>query len=246
MFARTHRYAAAYTHKEPSRDAELHLLLDWIAAQPGHSLTLFGPAKETVGHSALASSLVNRRIADYFSDRQMGSAVYRCHRAIALWPDVKQLGKIHDNGHQLTALGVLTWSLKDVDPWASAVSADDLLKLGVPKPVEFDDDVVRGAMRSLTNAVNLSSGLGHPLDWDKAVLTFRLLKRRGHFWDPSQVERWAIANGWDAHHAADLREVADAYSSGRSKMLKARSQPFAAHVLGHWRQIGSQSGWTPV
>lgn len=218
---------------------------DGSVEQPGEGLSIFGPLKDTIDNSSLASSLVKRGAAIYYSERQMGSAVYRCQRAIALWPTADQLAKIHDSGSQLQALAVLTWSLKDIDLWAGATSAVDLLGVTKVRSVEIQDGVVLGAMRSLTNAINLSSGLAHPLDWDKAVLTFRLLKDRHHQWNPANIEQWAVANGWGAEDARDIREVAEAYANGRSKRLKAGSSPFNTGVIEIWQRIGSEPNWKP-
>jgi hypothetical protein len=91
--------------------------------------------------------------------------------------------------------------------------------------------------------VNLSSGLAHPLDWDKAVLTFRLLKAQGFSWNPRDIEVWAIANGWDAGDTRDLVDVANAYVTGKSKRLKANSHAYKAGLVKLWREIGEEPNW---
>lgn len=166
MSARAGRYAAAYTHREPSRDDELRLLLRWIVGQPANGLLFVGPEARAIDNSTIASGLVRSGNALYTTWRNKDS--WRQERVIALWPNAKVLQQL-DDVSTVKALGVLTWLLDDVAPWASGVGAVDVLGEATAETPTIQDPVVLGALRSLTNSVNRSTGLGHPSDWDHAV-----------------------------------------------------------------------------
>ena len=88
---------------------------------------------------------------------------------------------------------------------------------------------------SLTNSVNLSSRLSHPLDWDSAVLGFQRLRASGHAIPPgTELEIWATSHGWYARAAHELGELADAISAGRTKRLKGGSRPYGPEIVDYW------------
>lgn len=66
---------------------------------------------------------------------------------------------------------------------------------------------VETALERLTGRINLSSGLGHPLDKSAAVQMVQKLKAAGYPIDPSAIGRWALRHGWNAHAAAKLEAL---------------------------------------
>ena len=70
MFAGKARYAAAYTHREPSRDDELKLQVRWIGEQSGSGLLFVGPEARSLENSSVASALVKCRRAQYTTRRK--------------------------------------------------------------------------------------------------------------------------------------------------------------------------------
>lgn len=242
MFARAGRYQAAYTHLEPSRDPELLELILWIRDQSGSGLLLVGPQKDSLENSEVARELVRRRAADYTTLRTRGWSGH--DRVIALWPTKQGLQEL-DDVSSIEALGVLTWGLEEVLPWASAVGAVDLLGLGTVDPPLLDDPLVLGALRTLTNGVNLSSGLTHPSDWDRAVEMFRELRRRGRHLDGQAIETWALANGWSYRYAEQVGKLAGEIGAGKAKRTKSKGaswKPTKA-VVDHWAEVGAQADW---
>lgn len=244
MFARSGRYAAAYTHQEPSRDEELKVLLKWISDQPGTGLLFVGPQKPSLENSSIASALVKRGTASYTTWKNKDW--WREERVVALWPNGAALQQLDDVA-TIKALGVLTWLIDDVRPWAVGVGAVDLLGVAATHTPVIEDDVALGALRVLTNSVNLSTGLSHPSDWDHAVHMFRELRRRGHALDGAEIETWAIANGWSARHANEVGQLAREIADGKAKRTKSRGagwKPTADNVK-HWREVGADADWSP-
>lgn len=244
MFARPAPYAAAYTHREPSRDDELNLLLRWITEQPAPGLLFVGPEARAIDNSRIASGLVRSRKARYTTWKK--KEWWRQERVIALWPNAKALQRLDDVA-TIKALGVLTWRLDEVVPWASGVGAVDLTGEATTEAPSIRDPVILGALRSLTNSVNLSTGLSHPSDWDHAVHMFRALRKRGHAIDGDEIETWAIANGWSYRHAAQVGQLAREMAAGKTKRTKSRAASWAptAATIEHWREVGAQAEWSP-
>jgi hypothetical protein len=220
MFARAGHYAAAYTHREPSREDELRLLLRWINEQPADGLLFVGPDARAIDNSTIASGLVRSSNARYTTWKNKDW--WRQERVIALWPNAKALQQL-DDVSTVKALGVLTWLLDDVMPWASGVGAVDVLGEATTEVPSIQDQLVLGALRSLTNSVNLSTGLSHPSDWDHAVHMFRALRKRGCAIDGNEIETWAIANGWSYRHAAQVGQLAGEIAAGKTKRTKEPS-----------------------
>ena len=244
MFARKGRYAAAYTHREPSRDEELNLLVGWIVEQTGSGLLFVGPQARSLENSSLATALVKNRRAQYTTWKNKDW--WRQPRVIALWPSEKALQQL-DDVSTIEALGVLTWGLKEVSAWALGVGATDLLGEASVETPTIQDPVVLGALRSLTNSVNLSTGLTHPSDWDHAVQVFRTLRKRGHTIDGDEIETWALANGWSYRHASDVGQLAREIAAGKAKRTKSRGASWvpSATTIDHWRAIGAEADWSP-
>lgn len=242
-FARKSTYAAAYTYKCPSYDPELKLIVEWMRGQPGSGLTIVGPRANSLENSEIARALVAAG-AEYSSWKNYGWG--GAERVIALWPDRKTLQKIDRSG-RLQALAVLTWNLEEVEVWADGIGAIDLLGVREQGDAEIEDVVLRGAMRSLTNSVNLSTGISHPSDWDHAVIALRALRKRGHTLDADEVEAWAVANGWTYDHAADLGTLVREMAAGKAKRTKSKHRVLRsdAELLKRWAEVGAESEWQP-
>jgi hypothetical protein len=74
-------------------------------------------------------------------------------------------------------------------------------------PPLIDGPVVVRALESLTSMVNLSTGLGHPRDKDRANETLRILRAKGHADPTPHIKSWAIRQGWRPEGAAALEAL---------------------------------------
>jgi hypothetical protein len=152
--------------------------------------------------------------------------------ALLLWPDSKLLATMNDD-FRVGDLCVVPWTYEEVEPWAEGTHAIDLTGSG---PAELREDVealVEVALESLTNRVNLRTGLVHPSDKAAAVDMFRLLQRARSSWDARTVEAWALEHGWSADGARQLREVATGVQE-RHRYQTGRGH-WAPDILNIWR-----------
>lgn len=71
----------------------------------------------------------------------------------------------------------------------------------------IEDQTVVKALETLTQIVNLSTGLGNPRDKEHANTVLRILRAKGHA-DPSpHIKSWAIQHGWRPKDGLALEEL---------------------------------------
>lgn len=75
--------------------------------------------------------------------------------------------------------------------------------------------MVERAMRSLSSAVNKSTGLSHPRDRQSAIELLRELRRHGEDFAAADLRAWAMREGWTPKGADELQEIAEAVIEGR-------------------------------
>jgi len=247
VFERTVTYPAAYTHLEPSRDAEILLALQWLAKQQeaiGGEILVLAPGLSNLDNSEVIARY--RR-----SLRCMSEVTFkkRSHEwnggpALALWPTASMMALIDEN-HRTRAVAAVPWLLDDIGPWVRARRPIDLLGIaGRLSEAGISDPVVRIAMEHLSIGVNLSTGLTHPSDKARAVETFRVLRRGGHRWVPEEIQAWALGHGWRNRGAEDLRKYAAGVLEG--KTFRTAGFGLNPSVLEAWRQQAAGQAGGPV
>lgn len=159
---------------------------------------------------------------------------------VGLWVDDQQL-EMRLDGLDAPALCVVPWNRADIEQWKANWNPADL-RTGKPagQAVTIGNLVVEAAMRSLTVAVNLSTGLSHPSDKEAAVQTFRLLRDSGERFEPSEVQAWAVRNGWRPRHARELAEVAQAIIDRRA--IRGGRPRWRKDIVEYWREEARSGG----
>jgi hypothetical protein len=118
----------------------------------------------------------------------------------------KDMNKLDDSlGAQ--AIVYLPWNDKEGKEWQATWGAQIIGATTTPAPVSSLPGPVEEALRRLTQAINLSTGLNHPSDKKHAERTIAQLRQEGHSFDPVEMRRWAQRNGWSSSAAADLEAV---------------------------------------
>ncbi|MBN8758838.1 MAG: hypothetical protein J0I94_00285 [Thiobacillus sp.] len=75
-------------------------------------------------------------------------------------------------------------------------------------------ELLKLSIEKLSNIVNLSTGLAHPLDKSRAQELFIALRDEGESLTYEKVRGLAIANHWPDRHADSLAELAQHIGSG--------------------------------
>jgi hypothetical protein len=236
VFEKVRNYPAAYVHKEPCRDEEILLALRWLVEQQqtvGGEILVLSPGLDNLDNSAVIARF--RASLRCESERTFKKSRYSWDGgpALALWPTASMLALLDDH-EGVKALAAVPWLLKDTDAWRRARRPIDLLGQAEQEPEpEISDPVVRIAVQHLTDGVNLSTGLSHPSDKARAVETFKILRKGGHRWTPSEVRAWALVHGWDNRGADDLERYAAGVLEG--KPFRTRGFGLRKEALQMWR-----------
>lgn len=79
------------------------------------------------------------------------------------------------------------------------------------------DPVVENALTSLSKWINLSHAVMNPRDKGHLDEVLRILRAKGHSFDPAKMKSWAIRNGWLPGAADELATLANRIGALRSK-----------------------------
>lgn len=120
--------------------------------------------------------------------------------------DIKKLDNL-----QFDCLIFVPWLDMDGERWARIWDAETHEGMTVGAAVNLPSEVEK-ALSDLTACVNLSTGLGHPLDKEHAKRKFSQLCSAGVIWDPSEIEKWAVRNRWKVSDAQELATLSSKYT----------------------------------
>lgn len=127
---------------------------------------------------------------------------------VALHVSIKNIEKLENVG--FVYLVYVPWLNDEGIHWAQKwdVQAHGSIIQGAE--VELTADVI-AELQGLTKAINLSTGLAHPSDKERAVTLFKKLKSKKVTWVPEEVDKWAVRNGWSVRDATELTDLSRKY-----------------------------------
>lgn len=79
---------------------------------------------------------------------------------------------------------------------------------------------LRRALEVLNASVNVSTGLSHPSDMDKAKSMFKILHENKEVLLKAGICAWAEANGWKPDDADELGSLAQQIGEGKKVQIK--------------------------
>ncbi|MGU7773743.1 DUF1889 family protein [Burkholderia sp. MR1-5-21] len=79
--------------------------------------------------------------------------------------------------------------------------------------------VIAEAVKTLSSTVNVSTGLAHPNDLNKAKELFKILHEKGEILLKSDVESAALSHGWNVSSADELGSLAQQIGEGKSPRI---------------------------
>ena len=166
-----------------------------------------------MGDVAAKALLANRAV-------QVTSGLQLCHATeqtlrgfargavvIAYFADDKMLEKLDAIG-DLAGVVAVPWLVDAIDEWRGrwnpTVHGE---RHSLASPL-VTDPVVEKALSALTTRVNISGGALQTRDRDPVDETMRILRAKGHSFDPTKLKSWAIREGWNPGAAEDLAKIA--------------------------------------
>jgi hypothetical protein len=152
-----------------------------------------------------------------------------------------QLEKV-DGTPNVAEMCLVPWIMAEVRDWIETWQAVDLTGEEAAPPAPRLDPVLKEALLSLTQSVNLGTGIGHPSDRSDAIQTFRILRRHRIPFDPEAVRRWLVAEGgWEPTHAQDVKKIAEGVLAGR-RFRDVEGIRWADDIVKQWREDAEKHG----
>jgi hypothetical protein len=237
VFEKQRSYPKAVTGSSAAHPAEVEVAIGWFAEQAasvGGQPLVYLPGRTNVDADPRIFQLTRVPGVLTATWLTLGRSQWRGGAVLAAWPDAKHLADISGDP-RTKALCVIPWLDKDVETW---IRGEQPLRLGHAAldtdPPLLSDPVVHEGLKSLTAMVNLGSNLAGSMDHRDAVAVLQTLHDGGHRFAASDVEAWALANGWSPRGARRLGELATAISSGKRPRLSGPS-PLRSDILDIWR-----------
>lgn len=140
-----------------------------------------------------------------------------------------------DSIHGPASVLYIPFSQEDFKDWAATWEA---MPLGsdAPEVVETQEPttgVTLFALRSLTDKVNLNTGILNSSDYESAVRTLETLHHKGAALLPEIIRRQLIRLGWKPKDAKEVKELAEKISAGRRP--KATKGKADEHLWSYWQ-----------
>lgn len=120
---------------------------------------------------------------------------------------IKDMAKL-DDAWGAQAIMFLPWIDSEAHEWKATWRPETIGPKAEETQASTLSEPVEEALKRLRGMINLSTGLGHPLDKKHAERTFDKLCSEGQSFDPAEIRRWAQRNNWSSSAAADLEAVA--------------------------------------
>jgi hypothetical protein len=234
MFNRTPPWPAFYFHADLAGDEIVIEGLRWLLARAesdGGEAAVVAPTRSHYErHQALGYARGNFRCETVRTLRGGGSID---GPILAVWPSDETLNLIEE-WHNPSALCVVPWRLAAIEKWRLSRRPVDLLgQAEAALEPTISDPVILVAMETVSHFINVNNELVQHEDKAAAVDALRKLHRAGHRLDPTELEVWALADGWGPRGAARLREFAEKISQGRS--LRIQGFQWRADAVESWR-----------
>ena len=111
----------------------------------------------------------------------------------------------------------IPWSDGDCDQWKQTWQANELGQSTATSSEQSEptSGVAFVALNSLTQRVNLRTGIVHPSDRESAIRTLETLYHKHAPITPEVICQQLIRLGWNPKHANDVKKLADTIWAGR-------------------------------
>ena len=150
-----------------------------------------------------------------------------------VYPSESMLDKI-DSIEDIKDILVCPWIFNEIENWITTWNATELGKPSTNN-ISIENLVVVQALKSLTNCVNVSTGISHPSDRSAAIWTFRILKQNNENFYPAKVKSWLISQGhWNAVDAEEVAKIASGVLEGKS--FRAGTCIWRNGIINIWRK----------
>lgn len=135
---------------------------------------------------------------------------------ITLGLDSDDILKIEDN-YGIQALIAIPWLRGGVDKWAKMSGAIELRTNQALEAAERPDAVVCQAFENLSKSINMSTGIHHHMDEERAKTYLRALHKYEYHLNEEKIENLLVGElKWTKDHAEDVLEIIRKINNGKS------------------------------
>lgn len=216
------------------------------AQPPARSYVLLTHAKGQLKHTSLARHMGDRAAKALAANTPVGLAGGRhlIHATlqtlnfasgavvIAYYADEKMLEKL-DGVAGLVGIVAVPDLPNQIENWTARWNPLVHGRQQGVAEVLVADPVVEKALASLSGGINLSHAIMNPRDKGYADETLRILRAKGHAFEPDKMKSWAIRNGWQPGAADELAKLAAKIGGMKTKpSLHGYHDPDARY--DHW------------
>jgi hypothetical protein len=122
-----------------------------------------------------------------------------------------------DDNYDTSAIISLPWMEDDVVKWSKITNAVNIDDNTNAISYDLPSCIVRKALEDLTDSINMTTGLSHSSDDNKAKTYLRALNHYDYTLDELQIEAYLINQlNWKKRHTDKLLEIVARLNTGRS------------------------------
>ncbi len=123
-----------------------------------------------------------------------------------------------DDYHSVKYIIAIPWLRKLTDKWIKTWNAIEISGKEQESGEKFPEpsEIVKIAMQELTDTINMSTGISHPMDNDRAKTYIRVLHKYEAELNSDIVSSYLIGElNWDTRHAKDIEKLIDTLNNGK-------------------------------
>lgn len=201
------------------------------AKPPASDYVLLTHGKQQVKHTSLAGHLGDAAAKALHANRTVGipsgqqlrhatlqtlSGYARGAVIIAYYADDRMLEKL-DGIDGLAGIVAVPDISDRIEKWVARWNPAVHGQQPSTPVVLIADPVVEKALIALSGRINLSHGIMNPRDKEHANEVLRILRAKGHAFEPDKMKSWAIRNEWKPGAADELAKLATRIGALTSK-----------------------------
>jgi len=122
-----------------------------------------------------------------------------------------------DDYHSVKYIIAIPWIKKLTEKWIRTWSAKEISgKKNSEEKYSEPSSIVKLAMQELTSKINMTTGINHPMDNDRAKTYIKSLHKYEKELDADLVGAYLVRElNWDTRHAKDIEKLIETLNSGR-------------------------------
>lgn len=139
-----------------------------------------------------------------------------------------------DDMYGITEILVVPWRLAEIQYWIDTWGPQELGAARAPQPISIENPVMVEALKTLTQTVNLSTGVSRPSDRQAAIDLFQRLREAGEQFNPLEVRAWLVSQGgWSPQDADQVKSIAERVLAGEP--VRGGGRFWADDIVEQWR-----------